>query len=108
MECCFATAIPRKQPVATGLQCAISRPSVTTPEEWSPSRTDPGVPQAYLAGLVDLRLLFKLSHRPDVRDPWLRGARPYLHLGDDLVALTNGAQSNGVNLGSCSTCRRIN
>jgi hypothetical protein len=64
--------------------------------------------QIYLAGLINLRLLFDLSHRPELRDPWLRGARPYLHTRGDLIALTNCACSNGVSLGSCPDCRRIN
>src|SRR5262249_5657066 len=83
------------------------RPMALLGRKWtSASRGQLG--QGYLAGLIDLRLLFNLSHRPDVRDPWLRGARPHLHLRRDLIALTNCAYSNGVNLGSCSGCRRIN
>ena len=54
---------------------------------------DLGVPQPsgqiYLTGLIDLRLLLDLSHRPNVPDPRLRGARPYLHIRDDLIALAN-------------------
>src|SRR5262249_33852319 len=62
----------------------------------------------YVACLVNLRLLLDLSHRPNVRDPWLRGAMPNFHIRGDLVALTNGTDSNGVNLGSCPNRRRIN
>ena len=40
-------------------------------------------------------------------DPWLSGARPPLRIGDDLVALTNGAHTYGVNLGTCSVGRRV-
>src|SRR5215831_1308052 len=60
-----------------------------------------------LAGLIDLRLLFERSHRPDVCEPWLRGAGPPLRAGDDLVALTNGAHADGVNLGACSDRRCV-
>ena len=59
-------------------------------------------------GLIDLRLLLELSDRPDVCDPWLSGARPPLRMGDNLVALTNGAHTDGVDLGTCSDGRRVN
>ena len=56
---------------------------------------------------ADLRLFFELPHRPDVCDPWLSGARPPLRMGDDLVALTNGAHADGVNRGACSDGHRV-
>jgi hypothetical protein len=58
-------------------------------------------------GLIDLRLLFELLYRPDVYDPWLRGARPYLYKRDNLVALTNRTYTYGVDLGACSGRRGV-
>ena len=40
-------------------------------------------------------------------DPWLSGARPPLRIGNDLVALTNGAHADGVNRGACSDGHRV-
>src|SRR4051812_16000696 len=79
----------------------------TTPQGCSPPRAGLGV-QVYLASLIDRRLLFELSHRPDVRGPWLRRARPYLHTWGDLVALTYGAHANGVDFGPVTSGRRVN
>src|SRR4029453_3856677 len=88
-----------------------TKPSGTPLEDCSPTKNDLGVwrssSQTYLARLIDRRLLFALPHPPDVRDPWLPRASPYLHIGGDLIALTNCTHSNGVNLGSCTDRRRV-
>lgn len=59
------------------------------------------------AGLIDLRLRFELWDRPELCDPWLSGAGPPLRMRDDLVALTNGPQADGINLRARSGGARV-
>jgi len=45
--------------------------------------------ERHFARSIDLRLLFDLSHRFGMSNPWLRRARPHLHVRDKLITLTN-------------------